>query len=85
MKKRKPYFIGALLEDGTELEIGRDGLLYKITIEQAETMLKQYPKKGDDWFFNDSFDRTCAELDYNCVIVNPSIIAKISPLLACNN
>lgn len=85
MKKQKPYFIGALLEDGTELEIGRDGLLYKITIEQAETMLAEYPKLGDEWFFNNTFDRVCAELDYGSVTVNPSIIAKISPLLACNN
>lgn len=83
--KRKPYFINALLEDGTELEIGRDGLLYKITLEQAEIMLKDYPRKNDEWFFNNTFDRTCAELDYDYVIINPSIIAKISPLLACNN
>lgn len=80
--KNKPYFINALLEDGTELEIGRDGLLYKISLEQAETMLKEYPHKNGEWFFNHTFDRTCAEIDYDCVIVNPSIIAKISPLLA---
>lgn len=82
---QKPYFIPALLENGIELEIGRDGLLYKITLEQAEIMLKDYPRKGDEWFFNNTFDRVCAEVDYKSVIVNPSIIAKISPLLAYNN
>lgn len=82
--KRKPYFIAALLEDGTELEIGRDGLLYRINLEQAENILAQYPRKGDVWFFNNTFDRECAELEGNNVIVNPSIIANISPLLTCN-
>jgi len=83
--KRKPYFIAAILEDGTDLEIGRDGLLYRISLAQAEVMLAAYPRKGDVWFFNNTFDRECAELDDNSVIVNPSIIAKISPLLTCNN
>jgi len=82
--KRKAYFIPAILEDGTELEIGRDGLLYRITMKQAEQFLANYPRKGDKWFFNLTFDRECAEIDYDKIIVNPSIIAKISPLLTCN-
>lgn len=86
MATRKPYWIDALLEDGTELQIGRDGLLYRAPYRQAKVILADYPRKGDSWYFNDSFDRQCAEIEYDdFVIINPSIIAKISPLLACNN
>ena len=67
MKFVKSYWKDAILEDGTELQIGRDGLLYKITYEQARTILADYPKRGDFWYFNDPivYGRSTSTMPHN--------------------
>lgn len=76
------YYVEVLVElpTGEIVEGGqaRDGLIYQlpITNEVAEALNAYYPRKGRGWYFNDSFDRYIAEIDADCIAVNPRFIIE---------
>jgi len=82
----KKYWYPCIFEDGTELEIGKDGLIFRCKLELALELFlqgKQYTSLHNGWWWNDSKDRLCAELEGNQVVINPSIvIAKLGNVLA---
>jgi len=74
-----PYWIDALFaRNNTIIEgyYGNDGLLVKISINDALPLLKELkcPSDNDGWFFNNTKDRYIAEKESTYIIANPQLL-----------
>lgn len=77
----KKYWIPALFYDEQnniiEGEIGTDGLVIKLSLEEAKRFLVRFvpDKRGYAWYFNETKDRIIAELvDKDTVVANPQLL-----------
>ena len=57
---------GALVEGF----VGKDGLLIKVP---KEFPMEAYPRKGNSWYFNESFDREIASQEGEWIVANPQL------------
>ena len=56
-------------------EVGSDGLLVKLSYDDARSFLDAFPFKAGKWWFNNTYDRAIAEMDMkDQVIANPQLV-----------
>ena len=71
------YWQYALFSKNSQIipgEVGSDGLLIRLNLDDARQFLDNHPFKAGKWWFNNTYDRIIAEVDGDYIEANPQLV-----------